>query len=290
MKTNFITAIFSNLNGTKFGGRPNRFGHYRWSLLSILKMSEAHFTCYTSEEELEELKKFFFVENEIKEEQLEIIPFDLENHFFKKLFDEYKNFESAKTSDRCIEIQYMKFFWCLKHLNGYDKVYWIDAGLSHCGLIPNKYLSLTGPHNRGYYESTLFNNNLLNNLNKFSENKFVLIGKENFRNYWSGTVNSIHFTNYDNSMHIIGGIFGGDYNLWENVVNLFEKYVYKITINDNILYHEEDIMKVMYRNNPELFKVLEFDTWYHQDAPIPGLSEDHFEKNKSFYKILEELQ
>jgi hypothetical protein len=290
MKTKFITAIYCNLFGTDYGGRPNRSGHYRWSLLSILKMTDGDFICYTSQEELLDLEKFFHEENLIPREKLNIVAFDLSNHYFLELFKKYKDYEGAKRGDRCIELQYMKFIWYLNENNEYDKYFWIDAGLSHCGLIPNKYLSLNGPHNRGYYESLLFNNKFLKNLIEFSENKFVIIGKENDRNYWSGTVNRKHFKNYDRTIHIIGGLFGGNKLIWDIIVDLFKNYAYKVTVEDNKLYHEEDIMTLMFRNHPELFKSLNFDTWYHADAPIPGLTENHFETNKSFYKILEELQ
>lgn len=290
MTTKFVTAIYSNLYGTKFGGRINRGGHYRWSLLSILKITDAHFTCYTDPNEESDLKRFFYEENNISETQLKIIAFNLEDHFFVDLFNKYKDFEIAKQSDRCIELQYMKFIWSVNECIGYDKVYWIDAGLSHCGLIPNRYLSLTGPHNRGFYESSLFNNNFLYNLNLKSENKFLLVGKENMRNFWSGTVRPENFINFDMSIHIIGGLFGGNSNLWYNIVEKFKSYVESVTLNDGRLYHEEDIMTLMFRNHPEIFKHLEFDTWLHPEAPISGLSDDHFTVNKSFYKILEELQ
>lgn len=290
MKTKFITAIYCNLFGTEFGGRPNRCGHYKWSLLSLLKMSNADFVCYTSDNEKLDLENFFYVENQISKDKLTIVSFDLSNHYFLELFKKFKDFEQAKRGDRCIELQYMKFIWFLNEDRDYDKYFWIDAGLSHCGLIPNRYLSLQGPHNQGYYESSLFNNNFLENLVNFSQDKFVVVGKENERNFWSQTVSSKHFNLYDRSIHIIGGLFGGNKSIWDNIIDLFKNYAYKVTVEDNKLYHEEDIMTLMFRNHPELFKSLNFDTWYHADAPIPGLSENHFEINKSFYKILEELQ
>jgi len=52
MSVKFITSIYSDLYGTEFGGRPNRGGHYRYSLLSLLKMTDADFLCYTSDREL----------------------------------------------------------------------------------------------------------------------------------------------------------------------------------------------------------------------------------------------
>ena len=65
MKTKIVTAIYDNLFGSDLGGRINRGGHYRHSLRSLLKMNDADFVCYTSEEEIEDLKKFFYVDNNI---------------------------------------------------------------------------------------------------------------------------------------------------------------------------------------------------------------------------------
>ncbi|NBU82020.1 MAG: hypothetical protein EBS55_10275, partial [Flavobacteriaceae bacterium] len=182
------------------------------------------------------------------------------------------------------------FIWFLNEDKSYDYYYWIDAGLSHCGLIPNKYLTLSGPHNRGYYESSLFNNLFLINLIKKTGDKFSIIGKENDRNFWSGTVNPKHFFNYDRTIHIIGGMFGGRKELWETIVELFREYVYKVSEEDGRLYHEEDIMTLMFRNHSELFNDFYFETWWHENERIEGTNmEEHVKNNKSFYKILTEL-
>jgi hypothetical protein len=291
MSVKIITSIYSDLNGSEFGGRPNRGGHYRWSLLSLLKMSEADFVCYTSEREFDDLENFFYDQYKIDKNKLKLIVFDLNNHHFLDLFKKYKNFEQAKAGDRCIEIQYMKFIWFNNEDMSYDHYFWFDAGLSHCGLIPNKYLAENGIHNSQFYSSELFNNNFLSNLIKNTEDKFTIVGKENDRNYWSGTVNIKHFINgYDRSRHVIGGFFGGKKELWIQIVKLFEKYAYQVTEDDKYLYHEEDIMTLMFRNHPELFHDYEFDTWWHENERISGLDmNEHLKINKSFYKILEEL-
>jgi len=289
-KVKFITAIYSNLYGTELGGRPNRHGHYRWSLLSLLKMSDADFICYTSDEEFEDLERFFYEENNISREKLQIVKFNLSNNEFSEIINKYKDVEGIKRGDRCIEIQYMKFIWFLSEDKSYDYYFWIDAGLSHCGLLPNKHLSLSGPHNRGYYESPLFNNEFLKNLIKNTGDKFTLIGKENDRNFWSGTVNPKHFTNYNRTIHIIGGMFGGRKELWDPIVQLFKDYVYQVSEHDKRLYHEEDIMTLMFRNHPELFYDYYFETWWHDDERISGTDMvEHIKNNKSFYKIIEEL-
>ena len=44
-KVKILTSIYSDLNGTDLGGRPNRKDHYRFSLLCLLKMSQADFVC-----------------------------------------------------------------------------------------------------------------------------------------------------------------------------------------------------------------------------------------------------
>jgi hypothetical protein len=165
--------------------------------------------------------------------QKQTVKYDLSNHYFLELFKKYKDYEGAKMGDRCIEIQYMKFIWFLSEDMSYDYYFWIDAGLSHCGLIPNKYLAKTGIHNSQYYESPLFNNDFLRNLVKNTEDKFTIIGKENDRNYWSGTVDPKWYVNYDRSIHIIGGMFGGHRDKWDNIVTTFENYVQSVLGNDN---------------------------------------------------------
>ena len=127
MRVKFITSIYSDLYGTDFGGRPNRNGHYRWSLLSLLKMTDSDFVCYTSEREFDDLYNFFYTANNISKTQLTLVNYDLNNHYFLDLFKRYKDFNGARLGDRCIEIQYMKFIWFLSEDMSYDYYFWIDA-------------------------------------------------------------------------------------------------------------------------------------------------------------------
>jgi len=290
MKVKFVTCIYSNLYGTEFGGRIQRDGHYKFSLLSLLKMTEADFVCYTSESELEGLRQFFYTSFDIPENRLKFIVFNLKENNFREIINKYKNFEFQKTNDRCYEIQYMKFIWSspLKE-EDYDYVYWIDAGLSHSGLIPPKHLSHPDVY-RNYFESNLFNNKMLSSLVKFTDDKFLLIGKENSRNYWARPVNAKHYQNFNSSIHIIGGLFGGKKELWEYYVDLFNKNVHTVIEEDKKLYDEENIMTLIYWNNQDYFRLLQFDTWWHEKENLPGIDMlEHTKMNKSFYKILEEL-
>ncbi len=290
MKTKFVTCIYSNLFGTKFGGRQSRNLHYKYSLLSLMKMENAKYICYTSEAEIQDLSNFFYDENGVNLENLEIKIFDLSKTNQQALFEEYKNYQEAYSSDRCLEIQYAKFELLKENLDDeFDYFFWIDAGLSHCGLIPNKHLTQNLGH-RSYYESHIFNNNFLQNLISFTNDKIFIIGKENQRNFWSQTVDMKHYDNYSADYHIIGGIFGGNRISCEKLTNLFELYTDQITRSDGRVYPEENIMTVIWRNNESIFSIKLFDTWWHENSGIPDLDiEEHLRINKSFYKILEEL-
>lgn len=289
MKIKFITAIYSNLNGTDYGGRQNRGNHYRWSLISLLRMTNSDFICYTSNEEIEQLKHFFYSENNISENQLKIVAFDLQDSKYFNLIKEYKNVDSVKSGDRCFEIQYNKFFWFLNEDMSYDYYYWIDAGLSHCGLLPNKYLEHNNEY-QGYYNSIFFNNDFLTKLINKTDDKILIIGKDNVRNYWSGTVPPKFYNNYNNSIHIIGGIFGGKKENFIKLVELFENNFKEIVDDTKSLWFEEQILSLMYQNYMDSFKMFYFETWWHETNGPVGLPEDYFEINKSFYKALEEIK
>lgn len=288
MKVKFITCIYSDLANTELGGRSSRRGHYMYSLLSLLKMNEADFLCYTSEREIELLKTFFYTEQKIDPNKLKFEVFDLHKTKYQDLFEKYKDYESAKKEDRCVEIQWSKFGWWWNEDKSYDYYFWIDAGLSHCGLIPNKYLTTSNHPQQRYYESDLFSNSFLKNLVEDTEGKFIILGKDNVRNYWSGTVGNQWYNNFDMSIHIIGGLFGGHRDLWDNIVKIFEDYVYKITPVERV-WHEENIMSLMYQNHKELFVRKHFDIWWCPDNCPPGTNPQLFLENKSFYRILEEF-
>jgi hypothetical protein len=286
MRVKIMTSIYSDLYGSELGGRDGRKDHYRFSLLSLLKMSQADFICYTSDREINDLKEFFYVTHNVSEDKLKFILCDLKTNEYSELINSVKDIEGIKKSDRCYDIQYAKFSWFKNEDKSYDYYFWFDAGLSHTGLIPNKYLS--APGYRFYYEASLFNDTFLTNLINYADDKFVMVAKENSRNYWEGTVDSKFYTTYDNSVHVIGGFFGGKKELWDKVVKQFDEYVRLVIPEEKKLFYEEHYMSLMYQNHKDWFKSLNFDIWWHEDNFKEGTKE-FFEKNKSFYKILEEL-
>ena len=87
MSVKLITSIYSDLNGTEYGGRVGRGGHYRYSLLSLLKMTDADFLCYTSDRELPSLIIFFYETHNISPNKLKFQVFDIANTKFKDLIN-----------------------------------------------------------------------------------------------------------------------------------------------------------------------------------------------------------
>jgi hypothetical protein len=289
MKIKFLTAIYNNLFGTELGGRQNRKEHYKWSLISLLRMTNSDFTCYCSNEEYNELYNFFYNENLINHERFELIKFDLTNIDNFKYIEKYKNLEEIKKSDRCLEIQYNKFFWFYNEDMSYDYYFWIDAGLSHCGLLPDKYLNNSG-NMRQYYDSYFFDNEFLEKLVEKTDDKITLFAKDNVRNFWSNTLPKKYYENYNSSLHIIGGLFGGSSKNMKWLVEEFKKYLELVTEESKTLYMEEHFLSLIYFNNQEKFKTYNFDVWWHETNGPPGLDSNFFTINKSFYKSLEDLK
>lgn len=290
MSTKIVTSIYANLYGTDLGGRSSRGEHYKYSLLALMNMSEADFVCYTSQEEYNDLLNFFHQQQHISKDKLKLKTFDLRNFSLTNKINKIKNIEDTKKSDRCVEIQYCKFIWSLMESDeNYNNLFWFDAGLSHAGLFPRRYMIQNGYWSQNF-SCTLFNNVFLQKLINFTEDKITIIAKENQMNYWSGTVPSKYYNQYCMDRHIIGGFFGGKKEKMIEYCNLFLEYANKLLDNENLLYYEENIMTLMFYNHPELFKTKYFDIWWHEDDYMPGMDlKEYTQTRKSFYKAIEEI-
>ena len=289
MRTRFITAIYSDVFKTHMGGRSDRRDHYRYSLLSLLRMTNADFVCYTSDREIASLRHFFYEQHQIAPSQLEFRVYDLAQTPYAALIEDIRPKSSSPSRpDRCHEIQYAKLHWFHNEDQTYDYYYWIDAGLSHTGLLPDKYLIKTDGYSyRSYFDTWIFDNHFLENLHKKSDKRFLLIAKENVRNFWERTVPEDFYTRYDASVHIIGGLLGGHVSSWPRVVDAFDQYLRMVLACEHKLFYEEHILSLMYQNHKDWFTTLEFDIWLHEDNYL-GDPKD-LQTNKSFYKVLEEL-
>jgi hypothetical protein len=281
MKTLIYTSIYSNLWGTEFGGRPSRHYHYRSSLKNILNLEADKFICFVPQEELNDLKNHFYNNWGVSPEKLEFIVFDLHDTKYFNQIRSLKDLELMKTIDRCFEVQYNKFFWynMLENKNQYDRIYWFDAGLSHSGLFPENLAYGTG-YDR-YYSFTSFNSGFLNKLNDMSDEKFILVGKNNTgRFFWSQTLPTKYYIDYQRDHHVIGGFFGGKPDLFSNFRDQFENLLVELLNSEKELYMEEQILSCLFYNNNNGINLISFDDWYRR----PEHTDDSI---KYFYNIFD---
>ena len=154
----------------------------------------------------------------------------------------------------------------------------------------DKYLDYKDCGYQGYFNSYFFNNEFLSKLTEKTKNNVMIIAKDNTgSNYWMGTLPEKYYKTYTTSKHVIGGLFGGNKESMKNFVDLFEENFLLITEKEKNIFSEEQLMTLMYFNKPELFNPFFFDVWWHEDNITKDCPDDYLIRNKSFYKVLEDI-
>jgi len=253
MKTLFVTCIYNDLYDSTIHGRSGRYFHYLQSLKSIMKMNPDKVICFTSEKELEDLVVYFKDYS-----QIQFIVSELSDMKYHDKIAEWKTKKNLdyKAMQRNFHIQYNKFLWIndiKKEVKNFDKVYWIDAGLSQEHLFMPYYVPKDG-----YFEISLFNKDLMERFHEWSEKKCFVLGKYNRdRFYWSPSKNP------EWDYHVIGGSFGGDSKKFTSMCKKFAKILHEAIEED--LYMEEQIMTQMFYKHPRTFNMITFDDWIDRD-------------------------
>jgi hypothetical protein len=290
--TVIVTCFYTNLHGTKYGGRDGRESHYLHSLASLLKITNADFHIYCDPSQKDMLQSFV---DPIAKTKVEIIGYSLENFYMKDLFSKNKNFEDAVKSQRCQEIQYLKTYWMNK-TKGYDYIFWIDVGISYSGLIPDKHLILRNEGHLEYYNSDLFCDELVVGMKRDVKDKFLMFAINNhypvpYRvlvpEYYDVDIEDIKY-------HAIAGILGGKKDTVYRFQNLFNDLAEDMIRKLNTVHDEECLYNILWNRYPELFNVKTFDMWWHEDN-LHSIYRDSLEKIelvkhlRSFYNVLEDL-
>jgi hypothetical protein len=301
-----VSAIYSNGIDSIIGGRGRNIDFYLSSMKNIANLNFP-FVLYTEPENVD--KSYNLLSPHFK--HLKIIPYELSSFIYYNKFIDWKikniNFNNY-LNDRNEILCYLKCFWVKDTIdNGFftelniDQQYmWIDSGLTHHGIFPEKIggLELLVKHpDTSYYP--------INKLNIFSP---VLADK--FKQYvkninklffcsldWQGDcsriLNCLHKNNLTTNTeyikeHLIGGIFGGNKYLF---LDFFEKYssLLEIFINEGVHLYEEQIFSALNFIEPELLHREKFDTWwfYSPGEPNSFLSTEQNSFYKIFTKILE---
>jgi len=225
-----------------------------------------------------------FVKSKVSNEEYNLyvfIPFDLKNQTFHKQIQEIKSI-NGYLKDRCLEIQYGKLEWMLKHIDEDDYIWWIDAGLVSDHLFPYKYV-------KNFNDAkNIFNDEYFTKLKNKVGDKLYFVCGDRRRFYSHGAPKKEYFEkNYQNRYHPIGGFFGGKSNLMKDfIVNTNQKI--NTILNDNLLYSEEMIIEITFSENIEKCVYDDFTTWKHEDTKYfldgdEDFKKEFLDKNRPFY-------
>lgn len=263
----FITAIYNGLNQTIYGGRLNRDRHYLYSLRCLSNL-KSDIVCYTQSEDKEYIEEYL---NNHKINNIELREYNLHDISYHEDIQKIKKINTQLYSldnvweQRCVELMWLKIIWIYEESQKYldQKIMWIDAGLSHGGIIPKKWN--IDPDNTDYettFQNTLaFNTSLVNKLDKLSNNNKLFSYYCNNRQH---NYPELFLNEYRLGGSICAGLFGGSATAIKELYNDFFELV-DYMLNHNTLMQEEMIMTLIYQVKPELFNIYAFDTWYHQD-------------------------
>lgn len=280
----FITAFYNGLHNTEYGGRLNRDRHYLYSMKCLSNMG-AEIVCYTSSNDVKVIEDYI-KENNITNISIKI--FGLSTMRYHKDIQDIKLFnkdiykQDNVWEHRCVELMWLKLFWLYQESKNdpNEKVMWIDAGLSHGGIIPKKFnsnIDITD-YEMSFQNDKAFNLKLIDKLDKLSENKIFTFYCNNRQHNYP----ELFLSDPRLSGSICAGLFGGKFS----EIKLFHDYFVEIIehiIKNKILMQEEMIMTLIYQVYPDLFSIFDFDTWYHVDW-------DCFNPNlKSFSEFFEDL-
>lgn len=287
-KNKIVTSYYPYHYDPPFWGQANRERWYKYSIASICSTG-VEVVCYTDDRgnsfnELQDIKDKFNLDN------LVIKRFNLEdNPWQDRIYDirvnkspEYYNNPSIHYYRVSPQIYYLKWIFLKYEIEPDSNLYWIDAGLSHNGLFPKQassYYELPGyddgfpeefyPNieHRYYMFDKIFNSELVDKINTFSENKIVNLTRvgtsDNNMHLFSEKIGDT--SQLGHSLYPVGGFFGGNSSLIEKYANDFFDVVDRVLLNDDYICSEQEIMWYLNSKNKDSFKNFEFNTFYHEN-------------------------
>lgn len=295
MNPKYITCNYTDLYGTKFNGRLNRDLIYMYSLRAIAECGDTilNYSCPYS---MGFTEPYFQKENVTNVITLE---YDLKKSPYHDRVDAIKDkkpyyYNDTSWLNRCVEIMWGKFIWMENSYNVMgedDYLFWIDAGLSHGGILPRMFN--TFHNNPAYYRpenpsemqlefahrhDLIFNKDFTSKLEVYTGDKVLLITANH--NQHGDTLGF----EYVNSLYQwpVGGLFGGKKKAMLPFIQRFKELA-EVVLNNECLVKEEQIMAVILNEHPDWCKTFTFQNWYHPDWDVynPELI--------SFYKFFEEV-
>ena len=299
-KATLVTALYNHTPREILGGRGWSFEFYAAPFKNVLNLG-LPIRIYTHKKMLSPLENFM---SKHASSKYDILEYDLTDFkYSEKIINLRKqsgkfNGETLKEevsdlhNDRNYHLCSSKIFWLNEtcHANPFKskKFFWIDAGLFHHGIFPEKYggrerfskqennSSLYYPENKNNIFSPTMGNFLSEKVNKF----LSLIHREMPIDH---KVRSNVEVKNKILGYIVGGLFGGCPKHIDKVCNDFDVSLNNC-LNQKVLTLEENLLSCISGINPQLYETFKFFQWHHDIKGEPcyyGASSEH----KSFYKI-----
>lgn len=286
MKPQFVTAIYTGLEGTRFNGNTAAiYERYKHSLRSLADGGYS-IVCYTAAAHYDELSAFYADTPNVKlvVEELSENYFHNEIEAIKDRHPEYNTLPSWRS--RCVEIMWGKFYWLWKNvsqLDSNDSLFWIDAGIFHGGLLSNKFRS---PDSKSPFDFDVItqHQDLHALLSKYADGKILNI-KSASVNHGSEDYQKVYQIRPE--FGVIGGIFGGKRDLLLDYISKATTHM-QLVIDHDVLLKEEEIMYYLHKREPELYTDFMFNSWYHEDWPIELYNPEHHTAFSDFFKVIRE--
>lgn len=304
MKSKIITAYWMDVEGLPFqGAYPIRKGRYLGSLIAHCQNLNLPVICYTHQKSVDELSN---IKKEYNLSNLEIKLIELNEIKYHDEISKIRNSDSEKyqrdLDGRGCEIMWGKFDVLQRELDGFDRVYWLDAGLQHPGIFTwrysKKYNTLEDHHNPVHMKSwwteydvynfpDFFNNLVFEKLDKICNNKICLltsVGPQISYPYINlGILNKPFESPYP-----VGALIGGDTKILKTYIENFWSFAEKV-LQKNFLCTEECLMKpaldMMDKQNILNFNFTSFHCCEHDDFHFKLWSED-WNQPKPFYMTI----
>ena len=259
MKSKIVTAIWMDVDGAPFQGtRSARKDRYFGSLISHCKGIELPIVCYTHHKNYDELIK---LKQDYNLVNLTVKLLELTD---MKLHTRIKQVRDSKfdtdLDGRGPEIMWGKFQVLEQELEGFDRVYWVDAGLQHPGIFPWMYCEPYGDikyHKNvitpiwndkqitQYNFVKLFNIKIFDKLNAICNDKIVTLASPTPQTSYYKFKDTGIIDESVSGLYPIGGLIGGDVNRLKEYIEMYWSFCDKILTN-NFLCTEESIMKLVY--------------------------------------------
>jgi len=302
MKTKIVTAYWMDAEGYPYqGGYPSRKVRYLGSLIAHCKGSKLPVVCYTHEKSLKEL---IDLKNQHKLDNLEIKILELNKVKFHDRINEIreKNF-NTDLDGRGPEIMWGKFDVLERELDGFDRVYWVDAGLQHPGIFPwrycgkyNKIEDHVGLTSAWWADLDVFNFESLLNEKIYNKLDLICDNKVIFLTSYGPQIGYpfIHYKILDTPFETpypVAGMVGGDTKILKKYINLFWEFS-KTVLDSDLLCVEEAIMKPtcdMLNNDEKInFTFVSFASGHHDEFHFEMWNEGT-NNPKPFYMMFHDI-